>query len=146
MTRFAERRQARQENRQDRRNKRHGGSSVSSSCSSKGSKGSCKSHSSHKSSCNSSYSSSCSSKGSHTSHGSSGGGGNTYVMREKLLTFGKDFEIKEASHVVEVVPERPSSMWITKYFVFVRLSTSASQSMVRYSIRFRSVKCVYVIL
>jgi len=106
MGRFAERRQARrenrQENRQDRRSNRHGSikssykDSVTSSCSSKSSKGSCKSsHSSHKSSCKSSFSSSCSSKGSQTSHGD---GNNTFVMREKLLTFGKDFEIKEASH------------------------------------------------
>ena len=95
MGRFAERRQARRENRQDRRNSRHGGSikscgkdSVTSSCSSKSS------HSSHKSS-HSSHKSSCKSNGSHTSHDDDN---NTFVMREKLLTFGKDFEIKEASH------------------------------------------------
>ena len=102
MGRFAERRQARRENRQDRRNSRRGssikscGGSVTSSCSSKSSHSSHKSsHSSHKSSCKS-FSSSCSSKGSHTSH--DGDGNITFVMREKLLTFGKDFEIKEASH------------------------------------------------
>ena len=104
MGRFAERRQARRENRQDRRISRHGSSiksscgkdSITSSCSSKGSHSSHKSsHSSHKSSCKSSFSSSCSSNGSHTSHD---GDNNTFVMREKLLTFGKDFEIKEASH------------------------------------------------
>ena len=103
MGRFAERRQERrenrQENRQDRRSSRHGSikSSVKSSCSSKSSHSSHKSsHSSHRSSCKSSFSSSCSSNGSHTSHGDDGN--NTFVMREKLLTFGKDFEIKEATH------------------------------------------------
>jgi len=99
MGRFAERRQARRENRQDRRNSRHG-SSIKSSCggsvivtSSCSSKSSHSSHN-HKSSCKSSFASSCS------SHGSHGGddGNNTFVMREKLITFGKDFEIKEASH------------------------------------------------
>ena len=101
MGRFAERRQARHENRQDRRSSRRGSiksaceGSVTSSYSSKSSDSSHKSsHSSHKGSCKSSFSSSCSSNGSHTSHDSN----NTFVMREKLLTFGKDFEIKEASH------------------------------------------------
>jgi len=101
MGRFAERRQERrenrQENRQDRRSSRHGSikSSVKSSCSSKSSHSSHKSSHSSQSSCKSrSFSSSCSSNGSHTSHGDN----NTFVMREKLLTFGKDFEIKEATH------------------------------------------------
>ena len=141
MGRFAERRQARrenrQENRQDRRSSRLGSikssykDSVTSSCSSKSSKGSCKSsHSSHKSSCKSSFSSSCSSKGSHKSHGD---GNNTFVMREKLLTFGKDFEIKEASH------RRGGHTGETKFYVDNKVLR------VRETFNIRSSRHVYVI-
>ena len=76
MPRFAERRQERREHRQDRREERKArrrGSSKHSVASSVSSTSSSDSDSSE-------------------------AFNNTYVMREKLLAFGDDFEIKKASH------------------------------------------------
>ena len=83
MPRFAERRQERRENRQERREERQ----HSRRCSSKASISSSK-HS---------VASSCSSTSSSDSD-SSEAFNNTYVLREKLLAVGDDFEIKKASH------------------------------------------------
>ena len=94
MTRFADRRHERQEKRQESRHGRRG-SSVDSHKSSHSSHK--HSHCSHKSSAKSSVASSCSSTSSSDSD-SSEAFNNTYVMREKLLTFGDDFKIKKASH------------------------------------------------
>ena len=82
--------------------------------------------------------------GSYTSHDD---GNNTFVMREKLLTFGKDFEIKEASHRRggHGPGKAISTMSIIKSFVLVRLLTFVHLVMERYCIKSKNGIFVFVI-